>query len=58
MGIQLNNGALICYNAALTVTTVGMHLKVSLNFSLKMELAGPVTDDATVELCMYNLLFT
>ena len=55
MGIQLNtfefNGALVLYNAALTITTVGMYLKISFNFSLKTELAGPVTDDATVELC-------
>ena len=51
-------GPLICYDAAPTITTVGMYLKVSFSFSLKMELAGPVTDDATVELCMYNLLFT
>ena len=46
------NEALICSNAALTITTVGMYLKISFNFSLKMELAGPVTDDATVELCI------
>ena len=41
------NGALVLYNAALTITTVGMYLNISFNFNPKMELASPVTDDAT-----------